>query len=121
MNRSAAHTQLVGDLVADLNTVEGCYAWKNNTGSVKMPSGALVQFSEEGASDVIACFLGRLFALECKTGRGRLSPAQLRWKAKIESAGGVYAVVRQVADGRTALGVTSDHPRKLSRARVIPR
>lgn len=121
MNRSAAHTALVGDLVADLNTLEGVYAWKNNTGSVEMPSGARVRFSEPGAADVFVVCGGRFFALEVKTGTGRLSADQLRWKAKIESAGGVYAVVRQVADGRTAIGVTSDHPRKLSRARVIPR
>lgn len=56
-----------------------------------------------GWPDVLVLHGGRLFGLELKTARGRLSDAQKAARADIEAAGGVYAVCRSVADVEEAL------------------
>jgi Holliday junction resolvase len=45
-----------------------------------------------GVPDVIACYQGEFFAIECKAGKGRTTLLQERELARIKNAGG-YAVV----------------------------
>ncbi len=60
-----------------------------------------------GAPDLVAVLptaTGPLFAgIECKTGSGRLSPAQVRERAALEAVGALHVVVRQVEDLDAAL------------------
>lgn len=51
-----------------------------------------------GRADFLVCFRGRWLSLECKTRTGKQSPDQLRDQAEVERAGGIYRVVRSVAD-----------------------
>ena len=39
---------------------------------------------------------GRYFAVECKTGKGKQTPDQAAWQAKVESMGGKYWLVRSL-------------------------
>ena len=41
---------------------------------------------------------GLSVAIECKTGRGRLNPDQIKWRDKFESVGGLYLVAREADD-----------------------
>lgn len=115
-----SETRLVGDTLAALNSLEGCYAWRNNTGSALL-HGRMVRFSEPGASDVLCCFLGRFVVVELKTLTGRQSAVQKAWQAKVEAAGALYVLGRTVPQVLAAMGVRSDHPRRLVRNRVIHR
>jgi hypothetical protein len=53
-----------------------------------------------GVADIIACLApgGRLCAIECKSAKGRQSPAQVEYQREIESAGGLYIVARCASD-----------------------
>jgi hypothetical protein len=42
--------------------------------------------------------IGQSFAIECKTGDGRLRKEQKDWAEKFESVGGLYLVARQPED-----------------------
>lgn len=115
-----SETRIVGDVLDALNTCEGCYAWRNNTGTAWL-NGRHVKFSEKGAADILCVYRGRFVAIECKTATGRQSPAQCKWQTKIEAAGGLYAVARCVTDALSAIGIGPSHPRRPRRTRVIPR
>jgi len=51
----------------------------------------LVTFSPVGA-------IGQFVAIEVKSAKGKLSPAQEVFKANVEKAGGIYVVARSVKD-----------------------
>jgi hypothetical protein len=54
-----------------------------------------------GVSDILAIMpggKGRLWAIECKTEEGELSPYQEDWLNKLQAAGGYVTIVRDVAD-----------------------
>jgi len=52
-----------------------------------------------GVADIIACNpAGRFLAVECKTGTGKLSPAQRRFQRNVEAANGVMVVVHDTVD-----------------------
>lgn len=51
-----------------------------------------------GIPDILACHKGRFLAIECKTGKGSLSPAQVRERMDLESAGAAYILCRSLDD-----------------------
>ena len=69
-------------------------------------------FGRKGAPDVLACLsetpavgvgAGRMIAVECKTGTGQPTPAQLRELDSLRRAGAVVVIARSVADLDRAL------------------
>lgn len=80
-------------------TMCGFPAWRNNTLSFKMGN-RLMQFSMKGASDIFAIIpgTGQLLAVECKYGRGKLTPDQQRFLEVINHSGGVGLCVRSLND-----------------------
>jgi hypothetical protein len=51
-----------------------------------------------GTPDTLACYRGLFMAIEYKTGRGRLSPAQEAELEKIRASGGLTFVIRSIDD-----------------------
>ena len=51
-----------------------------------------------GISDLCAVRAGAVLWVECKSATGRLSPAQEKFRADIERAGGTYVIARSVSD-----------------------
>jgi hypothetical protein len=52
-----------------------------------------------GVADIIGLLPGgRFLAVECKSGRGRQSPAQRAFQAMVEESGGLYVLARGVED-----------------------
>ena len=52
-------------------------------------------FQRDGCPDIIACLKGRFIGVECKVARDKLRPAQIREKARIEAAGGLYILAKE--------------------------
>lgn len=52
-------------------------------------------YGRSGVPDVVGCFMGLFVAVECKAGRGKLTPLQEMEIAKIIAAGGFTFVARE--------------------------
>ena len=59
--------------------------------------------SKPGDPDMIACVDGRFIGIEAKTYDGAQSPIQKLRQRQIESAGGMYILVRSVDDVRQVM------------------
>ena len=52
-------------------------------------------YGSAGIPDVIACYMGRFIAIECKAGKGKTTALQDRNIAQIKDAGGFAIVVNE--------------------------
>ena len=76
---------------------------RNNTGAArperKDGTKGFIRFGSVGSSDIVACLPGgRFCAIECKAGRGKLSPAQVEFQRKTIREGGLHIVAYRVED-----------------------
>lgn len=71
---------------------------RRNVGVAVSASGSVVRFGQPGMADIEGVFRGHHVEIETKSERGRQSPAQRRWQAAVERAGGTYLLVRTVED-----------------------
>jgi hypothetical protein len=96
--RAPESSQLVRACL-QLLALRGTRAWRNNSGAASV-GGRYVRFGDPGSPDIFGILApsGRLLAVECKTGQGRLNPAQRAWMASAEAAGAACLVVRSVAE-----------------------
>jgi hypothetical protein len=80
------------------------FAWRNNTGAYRTPSGAFVRYGQVGSSDILGILPGgRFLAVECKTATGRQRKAQEVFEAMVIRNGGVYILARSTSDLERAL------------------
>ena len=79
--------------------------WRNNTGVARYEDAKVVYGLGKGSPDLVGMLRGsgRLFAIEVKSARGRVSNHQAQWHAVVRSAGGFVAVVRSVDEALEAL------------------
>lgn len=66
-------------------------------------------FGRSGVPDIVGCFKGRFFAIECKAGKNKPTPLQQKNMGEIAHAGGLVWVVnednmRDVSDRLLSLG-----------------
>lgn len=96
----------VCDYLALQERLGRCVFWRQNNGATydarkkcyRATTGSGFKY---GVPDVIACLTqqgGRMACLECKSDTGKLSEHQIKIKAAVEAAGGVYVVVRGIQD-----------------------
>ncbi len=74
---------------------------RNNSGMILLESKGkrrAVRTGMRGSADIIAFFKNKVLLIECKTKKGKLSPAQERFKEEIEKLGHPYLVIRDVED-----------------------
>jgi len=109
MNR---HTQLCREIMIAIGAIPGVIVGANPTGLATYTgdrgSTWRVHYgwpSSEGGPDLLAVVapLGRLVALEVKTGSGRARPEQRAVHAALAAVGAVVAVVRSVDEARAAI------------------
>ncbi len=107
---SAAHTVLIRAILAELGAMPGIVIGINPTGRARYMSETTGRayvvpygFPGPGAPDLLAAVapLGRLVALECKTGGARPTADQRRCHAALRAVGVEVHVVRSVADAVT--------------------
>jgi len=114
-----------GDIVRaclDYLKLKKILAWRNQTGALVLGAGRDRRFMRQGmkgSADIIACVkvgpllntelncvrLGQMWAIECKTDKGKQSPAQKEFEALVVASGGRYVVVRSVAELASAIEV----------------
>jgi hypothetical protein len=71
------------------------YCWSNPSGAARIRPGKFMRFGLKGSADILGCLPdGRFLAVECKAGRGRLSPEQREFLADIKALGGLAVQVR---------------------------
>ena len=85
--------------------VKGCFAARVNTqGNYNAVLGKWIRSgATAGMADITAVVAGRHLSVEVKVGKDTVRESQLRVKAQIESAGGVYIIVRSFEDFVTQL------------------
>lgn len=83
-----------------LGTRPDCVLFRQNSGALRDRLDRVVRFGVPGCADVTGAMAphGRRFEIETKSTDGRLSVQQNRFRAAIERVGGLYLVVREVAD-----------------------
>lgn len=105
---------LVAEVLLALGTRRDLKVWRNNTGMLPDPrTGRWISFGLKGSADILGIrrvqlpapygAVGQFIAFECKSATGRLRPDQDRFRLMVESMGGVYVVVRSVADAINAV------------------
>ena len=77
--------QLTRSIRSILNAARICH-WKNWGGLGSPP----------GLPDIVGCYKGRLFAIEVKAPNGKTSPAQDDFIARINEAGGLAFVAKDL-------------------------
>jgi len=83
------------------------FFWRANTGGAKTTFGGergqpaqsgYIRFGIPGQADVLGVAAGRFVAIELKAARGRQTPEQRAFQARVEAAGGLYILARSVAE-----------------------
>ncbi len=100
--KKQTETSLVKAIIEFLR-LKGVYAWRNNSGAFAaegVTGRRFVRFGLPGSADVLAVVppRGRLLAVEAKIGRNQPTDMQLHFGAAINDAGGLWLVVRSLAD-----------------------
>lgn len=101
-NQSKNHTGLVKACV-DYLKVMGHLAWKNPTAGIKRTGRDGREFwtksGERGHGDIVMIGRkGQHIEIECKTGKGKLSPVQESRRKEILASGAEHWVVRSIDD-----------------------
>lgn len=99
-----AHTDLVNRTMLALSA-RGVMCWRNPTGRTRTASGSVFGFGLVGSGDILGVIPpnGRALAVEVKTGRGRQTPAQIRFQTAFSKRGGLYVVARCPGDAILAI------------------
>lgn len=113
MNRGAAHTALIKSILAELGSLPGVVIGINESGRAEYFSDhgkqRYVPFGWPlpggGSPDILAVVapLGRMVAIEVKTGNAVTSAEQRQCHAALRLAGVVVVVARNIDDARKAI------------------
>jgi hypothetical protein len=58
-----------------------------------------VSYGSVGSSDIVACLPGgRFLAIECKAGKGKMTPEQVEFQREIIRQGGLFVLAYRVED-----------------------
>jgi hypothetical protein len=98
-------TRIKKSIVAGLRRSHGA-CWRGNAvgfGRLRAGGAKYTWGLGVGSADVIGCYRGRFVALECKTLTGEQRKKQVEFEAEVREAGGVYALVRSLAEARAVL------------------
>jgi hypothetical protein len=91
--------QVIINQVLQFLAIKGCYAWRNNTGAMKIGH-RFVRFGHKGIADIIGIIpkTGQFLAIECKTKTGKTTQFQEDFLKAIRDRGGLALVVRDVSE-----------------------
>lgn len=97
-NNGLEHMRLKNLILVRLSEM-GAMAWNNPTGVFFTKSGSPIKVGIPGAADIVGeTSKGRALAVEVKTGSGKLSDEQKKWRDAFASRGGLYIEARCIDD-----------------------
>ena|SRR3990167_57457 len=77
----------------------GGFSWRaSSQGTFDASAGKWRTGAKKGVSDVLACYKGRLLAIEVKIGKDKLSNEQQGFLANVEACGGITYVAKYFDD-----------------------
>lgn len=110
-NQHARHERLVADILIYLGTRRDVMVWRRVAGSFRLlRSDDVVRVSGAGPADIGGLYsrpisvagdlipVGLSLAIEVKTGKGRLTADQERWRDRFTKLGGTYILARSLDD-----------------------
>jgi len=100
---SAPHTDLVNAIRLYLSEIGAMSTPIDTPGLLYTRDGRPAMFGTKGALDIAATVKGRAVWIDAKTGRDRLKPAQVKFCAAQERAGGIAFAAWSVADVKDRL------------------
>src|SRR3989344_3073129 len=114
--RAHPERDIQNSIIQILN-LKGHFCWKTVNRGFQMPgSGAWIPSSLPGISDILGVQrgTGRMIAIEVKTLRGRTTPQQEAFLARIRDCGGIGIVAHSVGDVEFLVNqpASVDHPTK---------
>lgn len=93
---TAAHQNVVKQVLLTLSKLPYCRVWSNNTGVGRdLSSERIIRFGLKGSSDIIGIYKGLFLAVEVKTGGAVQTQDQKRFQKMIDTMGGIYVVCRE--------------------------
>ena len=66
--------------------------WRNNTGAYKKGN-HFIKYGQPGSPDIMGCYKGQAFGIECKYNKGKQRDTQVLWQRRWEECGGLYFIV----------------------------
>jgi hypothetical protein len=88
-------------LILDWLALHRIFHWRCNTGAFAgeyKGKRRFIRFGVQGVPDIIGCFRGRMFGIECKAQGNDQSQKQRIFQSDLESAGGLYVLAYALED-----------------------
>lgn len=91
--------KLLVEILTHVTAIPNAIFWRQNTGVFRaLNSDRVIRSSANGIADILGVYAGVPIAIECKSARGTLSTAQMRFRYQWMQAGGVHIVARRLDD-----------------------
>lgn len=78
------------------------FHFRSNSGALpitdKYGKSRFIRFGKEGCPDILVCIKGRFIGIECKAENGKQSESQKDFQNKLEKAGGLYWLIKDVSE-----------------------
>ena len=79
--------------------IKGIFAYKQNCGGFKNPTGGFYRFSSmNGLPDIVCIIKGKYIGVELKVDKKEQSDFQIIFQENLEKAGGAYYIIRSLED-----------------------
>ena len=76
--------------------IKKIFHYRQNSGNFTSPTGHFYKMGVVGMPDIIAVINGQYIGLEIKDIKGKLNDNQVKFKARLEEAGGLYLTIRSI-------------------------
>lgn len=99
MNNYAQHQKLLDEILLAVGSMPEVRLWPRHVGCARhLHTGGIIRYGVVGESDLDGILQGgRRLAIEVKSGRGRLSKEQMRWRDMLIKYNALYIEARSVA------------------------
>lgn len=94
------HTDLIREIRLYISEIGGMSVPVDTPGLLYTRHGTPAKFGTKGALDIAATIKGRAVWIDAKTGKDRLSPAQAKFCAAQQKAGGIAFAAKSVDEVR---------------------